>query len=51
MRYAKCAYRRAYGWMIAAALAMPLYANSLQTGIPRAQKRESRRKIDQLEEQ
>ncbi len=51
MRSAQWTYRRAYGWMIAATLAMPLCANSLQTGMPRAQKHESRREIDQLEEQ
>ncbi len=48
---AKCAHRRAYGWMIAAALVMPQCANSLQAGMHKVQKHESRREIDQLEQQ
>ena len=48
---AQCTCRRAYGWMIAAALLMPLCGHSLQAGMPRTQKHESRRAIDLLEDE
>ncbi len=51
MRFTKCSCRRAYGWVIAAALVMPLGANSLQAGMPKVQKHQSRLIIDQLEQE
>jgi ketosteroid isomerase-like protein len=51
MRSSQWTRRRAYGWTIAAAFAVPLCAHSLQSGMPRAQKHQTRLEIDRLEEQ
>ncbi len=48
---AQCVRRRFFGWITVMVLVMPLYANSLQAGMPRTQRQESRREIDQLEEE